>query len=333
MNRTPKPPKRKQPIHNTPPSSTTVKKTKSATNIEEVQCEVCLVCDCAIVEASETTEGQDAVFCEGDCQWWIHRVCAGLTRLAFENLSESIPYLCSYCTFTNQSTEICNLKETVKALIIKIAELEGAKEPSLSSQAQSGGTPPALTEPKSSFKNAPRSQPIAPPERKLNVVVYGLEENPPNTTRQDRLQMDVKSAVSVFSKLEDPIDGNSIKDCYRLGKYNTQASRPRPLLIKFLRYSDASNLLNGKSKLSKPIYVKPDLTPEERAMESLLLKERKSLIEKGIGRQFIKIRNQSLFVFNKLHAKIQNQQLEYLTVPSATPSQTVDGTTSSQTPN
>ena len=108
--------------------------------------------------------------------------------------------------------------------------------------------------------------------------------------------MDVKSAVSVFSKLEDPIDGNSIKDCYRLGKYNAQASRPRPLLIKFLRYSDASNLLNSKSKLSKPIYVKPDLTPEERAMESLLLKERKSLIEKGIGKQFIKIRNQSLFI-------------------------------------
>jgi len=296
MNRTPKPPKRKQQIHNTPPSSTAEKKTKSAINIEEVQCEVCLVCDCVIVEASKATEDQDAVFCEGDCQGWIHRVCAGLTRPAFENLSESIPYLCSCCTFTKQSKEICNLKETVKALTIKKAKLNGAKEPPLSSQAQSGGASPAPTELKNLLKNAPRSQPIAPPERKLNVVVYGLEENPP---RQDRLQMDVKSTVSVFSKLEDPIDGNSIKGCYRLGKYNAQASHPRPLLIKFLRYSDAFNLLNSKSKLSKPIYVKPDLSPEERAMESLLLKERKSLIEKGIGRQFIKIRNQSLFVFSQ----------------------------------
>ena len=55
--------------------------------------------------------------------------------------------------------------------------------------------------------------------------------------------------------------------------------------------------------------MKPDLTSEERAMESLLLKEWRALIEKGVARHFIKIRNQSLFVFNKLHAKIQNQKL------------------------
>jgi len=71
--------------------------------------------------------------------------------------------------------------------------------------------------------------------------------------------MDVKSAVSAFSKLDNPIDETSIKDCYCLGKYDAQASRPRPVLAKFLRYSDASNLLNSKSKLSKLVYVKPDL--------------------------------------------------------------------------
>ena len=104
---TPRQPKRKQPIHNTPPSIVTEKKQKSVTDTEkDVQCEVCLVCDQIIVEADETTEGQDAVFCEGDCQGWIHRVCAGLTRSAFENLSESVPYLCLYCSFTKQSNEI-----------------------------------------------------------------------------------------------------------------------------------------------------------------------------------------------------------------------------------
>ena len=103
------------------------------------------------------------------------------------------------------------------------------------------------------------------------TVVYGLDENPPNTNRQDRLRIDIHSATSAFSKLDNPIDGSAIKDCYRLGKYNAQASRPRPLLVKFIRYSDASHLLNSRSKLSKPIYVKPDLSPEERAVESLLL--------------------------------------------------------------
>ena len=87
-------------------------------------------------------------------------------------------------------------------------------------------------------------------------LVYGLEENPSNTNRQDRFQMDVKSVISAFSKLESPlIDENSIKDCYCLGKFNSQANKPRPVLVKFLRYTDASNILNNKSKLSKPVFV------------------------------------------------------------------------------
>ena len=128
-----------------------------------------------------------------------------------------------------------------------------------------------------------------PLDRKLNVVVYGLKENPSNTNRQERLQMDVKNVISFFSKLESPVSESSIKDCYRLGKYSAEANRPRPILVKFLRYTDVSNILYSKSKLSKPVYVKPDLSAEEREMESLLLKERRSLIEKGIGRQFIKL--------------------------------------------
>jgi len=87
---------------------------------------------------------------------------------------------------------------------------------------------------------------------------------------------------------------------------------PDQYVVKFLRYSDASNLLNSKSKLSNLVYVKPDLSPEERAMESLLLKEWRSLIEMGVARQFS---NKAYFVFNKLHAKIQNQQLQCLLCP------------------
>ena len=262
----------------------------------------------SILEPSESTEGQDAVFCEGDRQGWVHRICAGLSRPAFDNLDESTPYLCSFCTFTKQYKEICDLKETVRTLSNKIAELEGVQKP----------LPASMNETSQPVSTESSTQPISinrqstPPERKLNVVVYGLEE-PSNTTRQDRLQMDVKRVISAFSKLESPpIGESSIKDCYLLGKYNAQANRPRPVLVKFLRYTDASNIINNKSKLSKPVFVKPDLTSEERAAESLLLKERRCLIEKGIARQSIQIRNQSLFVSNKLHAKIQNQQLQLI---------------------
>ena len=142
----------------------------------------------------------------------------------------------------------------------------------------------------------------------MNVVI-AIAENPSNTSRQDRLRKDVNSVLSALKDLESPIDANSIKDYYCLGKYSSQAGKPRPVLVKFLRYTDASNVLGNKSKLSPLVFVKPDLTAEERAMESLLLKERRALIEKGVSRQHIRIRNQSLIVHNKVYAKIQNSQL------------------------
>jgi len=54
------------------------------------------------------------------------------------------------------------------------------------------------------------------------------------------------------------------------------------------------------SKICGPIYIKPDLSPEERAKESILLKERWGLIQKGAERKQIKLRNGALFVDNQL---------------------------------
>ena len=59
----------------------------------------CLVCEDVILEANKNEESHEAVFYEGDCQGWIHRISAGLTHPAFDNLSKSMPYLCSHmCT-------------------------------------------------------------------------------------------------------------------------------------------------------------------------------------------------------------------------------------------
>jgi len=134
--------KRKQPLHNTPPSGVTEKKTKGLSAEDEG--EVCIVCDRTILEPSESIDGEDAVFCEGICQGWLHCACAGLSHLAFDNLNGSIPYLCSHCTFTLQYKEICDLKETVKALTNKIAELEGTQQ---SQPGSINDTPPVAMAP------------------------------------------------------------------------------------------------------------------------------------------------------------------------------------------
>ena len=106
-----------------------------------------------------------------------------------------------------------------------------------------------------------------------------------------------------------PIEASSIRDCFRLGKYKPHAPRPRPILIKFLRSTEATMALSKVGLFKVPINIKPDLTREERDIESFLLKERWSLIQIGFERHRIKIRNKSIFIDNKLYGQFHNSQL------------------------
>ena len=95
------------------------------------------------------------------------------------------------------------------------------------------------------------------------------------------------------------VEANSIKNCYRLGKFNPSRSKPRPIMVKFLRSLDTSSILANKKLLASPIYIKPDMTPEEKAIESILLKERKALIEQGHERRSIQMYKNSLYLNNQ----------------------------------
>ena len=143
--------------------------------------------------------------------------------------------------------------------------------------------------------------------------MYGVAENPQNTNRQLRMKKDMENVMEALSAPDIDIEPSDIKDLYRLGKYDQKSERPRPLLVKFLRSNTAIDILSSKSKLEAPIYIKPDLTPQERQKERLLLKERRSLIDNGTERRYIKIRNDSLYLNNKLHCKVSTDgnKLEY----------------------
>ena len=104
----------------TPGTSPPKRKTKNVKNSEAD----CIVCDEPILEPSENCEGDEAVFCEGDCQGWIHRKCAGVTRSAFDKLGESdVQYLCSQCMLASQNREICKLANIIKDLNASIIPL------------------------------------------------------------------------------------------------------------------------------------------------------------------------------------------------------------------
>ena len=79
--------------------------------------------------------------------------------------------------------------------------------------------------------------------------------------------------IKAFAKAELSIETNSIRDCFRLGKFKHDAQRPRPILIKFLRSAEATMVLSKIAAFQAPVVIKPDLIPEERKIESFLLKE------------------------------------------------------------
>ena len=69
------------------------------------------------------------------------------------------------------------------------------------------------------------------------------------------------------------------------GKYQEQHRCPRPILIRFNRAIDVFLLLPKTSSLPHGIRIKPDMTREERLIESILLKERLALIQRERAKQ------------------------------------------------
>ena len=69
--------------------------------------------------------------------------------------------------------------------------------------------------------------------------------------------------------------------------------------------ADASSVLSKRgSPRGTPVVIKPDMSLKERKSESMLLKERWSLIQSGVPREVIKICGSRLLVRNKLHGQV-----------------------------
>lgn len=85
---------------------------------------VCPICENVIVDAGETSAGEDAIYCEGRCKKWIHRCCAGLAKHEFLELKdEDTAYSCLRCTARAQGETIEELRGAVQALAAQLEEL------------------------------------------------------------------------------------------------------------------------------------------------------------------------------------------------------------------
>ena len=283
----------------------------------------CVVCEKAIVEDTDEQDGDESIFCEGLCQGWLHRWCAGLTKAQFAviGLKEDEQFECARCCLSAQQSEIARLRDSISAISLQLSELtavvqkqqgsaiaasDRAKAPNLSSdksadyataargavsdpaseiaataaQSSSGGVTPLRGEPQVS-------------DRKFNIVVYGIQECSKGTRRLDRTKQDLEGLSSLLRTIDSSIQSQSIRDCFRLGKYRPD-QLPRPLLVKLNRAADGQNLLYNRAGLRHPYNIKADLPYEIRKTESILLRERWDLIQDGADKKSIKIRGSKL---------------------------------------
>lgn len=289
---------------------------------------ICPICDQVIREAKGNVKGHEAIFCDGSCQVWLHRCCAGLSKSRYEALSGTVdPFLCPSCQSNCQQQSLDQLKAELNLLRSDFEELKDSVSTSQSTVNQSI---PVIS---SSWANVVKDNPGASPnknstatstklptshknesDRKSNVILYGIPECEPGTPRLDRYNLDLNEAISSLSSIMNSITRYSIRDCFRLGKY-VPDQRPRPILVKMISAGDVRNLLARSGSFCHPLRLKPDLTPEDRKIEGVLLKERWSLIQKGVDKKSIKLRKNNLLVANKLHGSVKMGEFELSTTP------------------
>ena len=253
---------------------------------------VCPICLEVIQDSTKSKKGQDAIYCEGQCNSWLHRGCAGLPKSVFSNLQNSPdPFHCPHCQLKNHAiiiselkTTIASLNETIAALKTSVKSLEPTSKPVTVTNSSSTGninSKPTHTIP----SNKPLISATRFEDKKYNIVMYGIKESSPKTSKSDRLENDLQSINNAFINAELQIQASSIKDCFCVGKYKSDASHFRPILIKFLRSTEAIMALSKITSFQAPVRIKPDLSPEERKAESILLKERWSLMQSGFDKK------------------------------------------------
>ena len=274
----------------------------------------CPVCEEKIVDVTESSPGQDSVFCVGKCNTWLHRQCVALSVTCFKQLDKS--YLCPNCKLDKQQSEIINLNSEITALKSVLSSLED-KIMSLSpvDQATANNAPSNHVQRsyadtlKSTIASVSKELTSAnnQSERKFNVVLYGVDESPEGTRKHVRVTHDHDSVVEVVQTLDSSLDQQSIRDCFRIGKYSKEKSRP--ILIKLARVQSVTSILSNLKKLSedpkhRKISIKRDMSKQERQNERLLLKERYQLIEAGTSRKDLRIRGNKLLVKNEVYGSV-----------------------------
>lgn len=278
----------------------------------------------------------EVLFCSGSCQKHLHRYCASVSEQSFKMLTsgDAPPFLCFCCFRAKKDEEVAKLLSTVDLLkeeinALKSKRMDDDQRPSPAPSAgqlfakkgssTESGEPTAHSVSNTSRAAYSESSVSHNLDSKYNVVLYGVEECRSGLSRSARFESDLSSVIDIFSALDSSIQPQSIRDCYRLGKFSPGGSRPRPILIKFVRMADVTRLFTKKRNLSNPFSIKPDMSRAQRQQESILMQERWRLIQSGVSRKNIRVRGDSLYVNNRMHGSVSKLKFKHVATGSGAP--------------
>lgn len=147
----------------------------------------------------------------------------------------------------------------------------------------------------------------------INLIFKGIEECSKGTPWSDCRNHNMDEVVSVSSSIYTSIQRRSIRDLRRLGEYDEL--RARPILVTFFSSRDVSNILDKRKCLSRPHSIEMQLTPKKYLQTKVLKEERWRLMQTGVDRKSIKIRNSSIFIEDQLHGNLDpNNVYQHLPV-------------------
>ncbi len=212
-----------------------------------------------------------------------------MTRAHYSTLTTgAAPFMCQFCALTTYKVQVQQLQVEIEGLKSELVSAKSATllvhpreyQPQLpvNQEDEVSMTVPlsiaAARRGGKAFQSSQSANHIVPifsgigkvSSKKYNVVLYGVDEYPPGSARSARVELDLATVVSVLSTLDSGLHSQSTKDCYRLGKFDPMRGKPRPIMVEFIRMADVSNVLSKKGKLSRPYYIKPDMTQEQRRL-------------------------------------------------------------------
>ena len=131
-------------------------------------------------------------------------------------------------------------------------------------------------------------------ESKFRLICHiGIKEQPIGSLCHTRL-------------VNDPITVHSIsQDCTRLVKFSKETNRP--IFVKISCSCHVLTILSQRSKLKNTgVFIKPEVSPKQLKIESILMKKRWEIVLSGITHDVIKIKGTSLYVHNSKVGTVVN---------------------------